>query len=136
MIEVWRHHRVIGNVVVAGLVGLFLVLLLTNFARTSELVSEIRHTQVANTTLARETHESTRLIKSCVTPGGRCYERGQRQTGAAVTTLNRYVLLSASCTAHIATATHGLAGISQTELTKLITACVRSQLMVAQQQQR
>lgn len=133
MIEAWRHHRAVGNAVVMGLIGVFLLLLLANLARTGQLVSEIRHTQLANTSLAQDTHESTALIRSCVTPGGKCYERGRKQTGTAVSTLNTYVLLSASCTAHIATATHGLQGISQTELTKLITACVRSQLMIADQ---
>lgn len=132
MIEVWRHHRVAGNIVVAVLVGSFLVLLLTNFARTGELVAQIRQTQLTNTSLARETHESTALIKSCVTPTGECYKRNRRQTGAAVDTLNKYVVLSAGCTAKIATATH-LEGISRVELTKLITACVRSQLVMERQ---
>lgn len=96
----------------------------------------IRSTQVHTASLAEETHKSTALIESCVNPGGKCYQRAKQRTGDAVGQLNRYVVLSASCTAHIATATHGLAGISQTDLTKLITACVRSQLAIQAQRER
>lgn len=140
MIELWRHHRTVGNILVGLLVGVFLVLLLAAVQRTGETAAAIRAQQVKNQAILRHTRHaardaatSARLIESCVNPGGSCYERGQRQTGDAVGKLNQYILLSASCTAHIATATHGLVGISQTDLTKLITACVRSQLTVQQQ---
>lgn len=97
MIEGWRTHRVIGNVVVATLVGIFLVLLLTNVARTGDLVSAIRETQQTNTGLTRETHSTTDLIKSCVEPTGKCYLRGQRKTAGAVASINRVVILAAAC---------------------------------------
>lgn len=93
----------------------------------------IRGTQLHTASLAEETHRNTALIQSCVNPDGDCYKRGQRRTGDAVNTLNQTIVLSASCTAHIAVATHGLEGISQTALTKLITACVRSQFVIHQQ---
>jgi hypothetical protein len=97
VIEVWRHHRVIGNVVVFSLVGVFLVLLLTNVARTGDLVSAIRETQKSNTGLTRETHSTTDLIRSCVDPSGRCFKRGQRRTAQAVADINRVIVLAAAC---------------------------------------
>jgi hypothetical protein len=47
-------------------------------------------------TLTRIKAQST-LIKSCTTPGESCYERGQRQTGDAVASINRVIIASASC---------------------------------------
>lgn len=37
------------------------------------------------------------LITSCTTPGGACYERGQQQTGDAVSNINRVIIAAASC---------------------------------------
>jgi hypothetical protein len=39
-------------------------------------------------------------IRSCTTPGGSCYERGQAQTAAAVAQINQAALIAAFCAAH------------------------------------
>lgn len=95
--EAWKHHRAIGNAVVGGLIGLFLILLLANIARTSQVVGAIRTTQQSNTSLTRETHSTTQLIRSCVDPDGRCYKQGQKRTAAAVANINRVVILASAC---------------------------------------
>jgi hypothetical protein len=94
----------------------------------------IRGTQVHNTQITADTHtaaEQTRetadLIQSCVNPHGDCYERSQKRTGSIVGVLNQYVVLSASCTAHLAN--NGVVEhTTQTQLTNIITACVVRQL--------
>lgn len=101
MIEVWRHHRVIGNAVVGGLVGLFLVLMVWNTARIGSIVSAIRQTQQTNTGLARDTHSTTDLIESCVRPEGACYQRAQQRTADAVSNINRVIILAAACSANL-----------------------------------
>lgn len=97
MMELWRHHRAIGNIVVGALIGLFLMLLLANVARTGEVVSTIRETQKSNTLLTKDTHSTADLIESCVNPDGECYLRGQRRTASAVADINRVVILAAAC---------------------------------------
>jgi hypothetical protein len=128
MIELWRHHRIVGNALVALLVGVFLLLLLGNLQSTGNAVDAIRDSQKANQSTLHTTQDTAQLIKSCVTPGGECYERGQEQTGEAVGGINRYVVLSAACAVKIATDTPDLETISRRTLTKLVTACVQSQL--------
>lgn len=44
----------------------------------------VRQTQVANTDRAKDTQDLAEQIRSCTSPGGKCYERGQKQTAKAV----------------------------------------------------
>ena len=44
----------------------------------------IRQTQVVNAERAQDTQSLTEQIRSCTSPGGKCYERGQKQTAKAV----------------------------------------------------
>jgi hypothetical protein len=67
--EAWKHHRAVGNVVVGALIGLFLVLLLANIARTGEVCQAIRTTQQSNTSLTRETHSHDPAHQELRRPG-------------------------------------------------------------------
>lgn len=50
----------------------------------------IRETQVNNRTLLN-------TINDCTQPTGKCYRAGQKRTGDAVASINRVVILAASC---------------------------------------
>lgn len=39
------------------------------------------------------------IVKDCTTPGGECFERGQRATGDAVGSINKVTILVARCQA-------------------------------------
>lgn len=130
--EVWRHHRVIGNVVVGALVGVFLVLLLTttsrtgdNTAATRELVTAIRETQTTNTAVVQDTHATAELIKSCVEPSGDCFRQGQRRTATAVADINRVVILAAACASGLPP------GMSVSDRQTRISSCVIDRLAVS-----
>lgn len=104
MIDAWRHHRVVGNALVGLLVGLFLVLLLTNTSRTGRLVVAIRQTQESNTKinatnadLLQRVAKLSHRVASCTTPGKRCYQHAQRRTASAVGDINQVVILAAAC---------------------------------------
>jgi hypothetical protein len=88
------------------------------------LVGLIRSTQIDNTAKAdardetiANTARTLRLVRSCVTPSGKCYERGQAQTAEAVGNINRVVILAAACAAQMPGGT-----------VESITKCVTDQL--------
>lgn len=122
--EVWRHHRIVGNVVVGALVGLFLMLLLVNVSRTGAIVETIRETQKSNTTLTQDTHTTADLIKSCVEPSGDCFRQGQRRTASAVADINRVVILAAACASGLPP------GMSVSDRQAHIQTCVIDRLAV------
>lgn len=112
-------------------VGISLGLLLIFSAVT---VSQIRGQQVSSAgTLksadkaAQAAEQTANEIHSCVTPGQPCYERSQKQTGAAVSTINRVIILAAACAADLPP--HLTVDQRETR----ITACVTDRLTLAQQ---
>lgn len=62
---------------------------------------QIRDTQVDNTEKNDKQTQVLKIIRSCTSPGGECYERSQRRTAKAVGDIGRYVLLSAACAAAV-----------------------------------
>ena len=70
----------------------------------------------------RDTKASLALIRSCTSPGGECYKRGQQQTGAAVATINRVVILAAACSVGLPR------GLSVDERQTRIQSCVIERL--------
>jgi hypothetical protein len=129
--ELWRQHRAIGNAVIGAMVGLFLVVVLANLSRTGEIVSTIRTTQKTNTqinltnrSLLHEVAHLSKRIKSCTTPGEKCYDAGQKRTGHAVANINRVVILAAAC----AVGQHGTVA----EIQNAIQTCVIDRLAADQ----
>jgi hypothetical protein len=81
--ELWR--RVFQVVVVTSLIATLSLLL---------------YLMVQSAGRGKENHELLTRVTSCTTPGGDCYQRGQSNTGAAVATINKVVILTASCATH------------------------------------
>jgi hypothetical protein len=48
-------------------------------------------------TLSDQNHRLVARIESCTSPGGECYQRGQKQTGEAVENINKFVIWAAEC---------------------------------------
>lgn len=72
--------------------------------------------------LALNNRETLQRVKGCTTPGQACYERGRRQTGAAVTSINEVSVLAAACAADLPP------GLTQQKRTALVIECVQEQL--------
>ena len=93
-------------------IGYLLVLVTVSSVTTAQLAKEIRQSQVHNSPkidnslkAARAARRGTHLIRDCVTPQGKCYQRGKHQTGAAVNRLTEVVIYAASCASELAPAT-------------------------------
>lgn len=84
------QRRGLWYALIGILAGALVVLVIVRVAQTADLVSEIRHSQVTN-------HQTLHAIKDCTRPDGRCYQRGQRRTARAVSSINRVVILAAAC---------------------------------------
>lgn len=63
------------------------------------VVVATRGTQQTNVPKIDNTETTLELVQDCVTPGGKCYERGQRQTADAVQSLNEAAIDAASSAA-------------------------------------
>lgn len=61
------------------------------------LTVENYHRGVENRDTLHALAEQSVLIKSCTTPGEPCFLRAKRQTGRAVSSINRVVILAAAC---------------------------------------
>lgn len=101
------------------LIGLATGALLAGLLSVPVVVSQIRSTQVDNTQKQDKQVDTLRLIRSCTTPGKRCYERGQRQTAKAVA-----LLLTGNVNA-LACAMQVPGGTSVDRTIVLITTCLR-----------
>lgn len=108
------------GVVVMGLVLLAVV----TIVRTTTLVELIREDQKAGQARSKETNRIANQIESCTTPAGECYQRSQRNTGAAVSTINEITVYAAACASQPAT----LAAPNVERRIELITACVQASL--------
>lgn len=111
-----------------GCLGMGLVMsVLYVVLQSAVTVHAIRDTQKTNLQTNLNSAKVLKLIQSCVTPKGKCAERGAKSQAGFAGQLNQYVVLSASCTAKLTL--DGLPpGIDQDELTRMITSCVLSQL--------
>lgn len=92
-----RRRRVIGWTVVGLAAGLIIVAMVVASIGGLSKSTVIREQQITNTKKIDDTARILRLVRSCTTPGQPCYERGQRQTAAAVGDINQVVVLAASC---------------------------------------
>lgn len=82
-------------IVCATLFSVFVAILLL----TAVLL--VRQTQLDNARRAEDTRELAEQIKSCTTPGGECFQRGEKRTAAAVGAIGvvnkRSAAAAASC---------------------------------------
>lgn len=67
------------------------------FVRQATLTAQIRDTQVTNTRARESSDKVLTTIEDCTQPAGKCYQRGQKQTAAAVGDINRVVILASAC---------------------------------------
>lgn len=88
-----RRVLVARNLTVALAALLFLGMLFT----TTYVVVTMRTTQVTNTGTLETSKKTLAAIRSCTTPGRKCYDAGQKRTAAAVGDINRVVILAAAC---------------------------------------
>lgn len=92
-----RRHRPAFGAALGILVGLLIVALVVLIARTYTLTDQIRTAQVTNSRNIETSQETLDAVRSCTTPGRKCYERGKTQTAGAVANINRVVILAAAC---------------------------------------
>ena len=76
--------------VIGALVATLVVGLIWTQTQMTERTKAIRAAQESSTA-------SLRVIKDCTRPQGQCFERGQRQTGQAVATINEVSIIAAAC---------------------------------------
>lgn len=93
-----RHLRWVG---IALLVALFLVGITTSAIVGAVNSTLIREQQKTNTSTLNSAEETAKLVEDCTSPGGKCYERGQRSTSSAVGDIGRVTVLAAACSAEL-----------------------------------
>jgi hypothetical protein len=71
-------------------VGILLLGTLALLVRTWSVTDQIRTAQETNAGVLE-------AVQDCTQPGGDCFQRGQKQTAAAVGDINRVVILAAAC---------------------------------------
>jgi glutaminase len=89
--------RRLRGVLVALLVATCVILVVSRIAQTAQLAAEIRGSQVTNTKTLNNSDQVLKVIQDCTQPDGECYKRGQSQTAAAVSSINKVVILAAAC---------------------------------------
>jgi hypothetical protein len=81
-----------------ALTGAFLVVLLT---ATALMMGTLVYLAVRNGQLITTVRQGNARLVDCTTPGGKCYERGNRQTGQAVTGITDVELAANYCAAQL-----------------------------------
>lgn len=76
---------------------LVVTVLLKVATQTNEVTRGIAEQQKTNTTRNKTIEALTKQIRSCTNPEGACAKRGQKQTGQAVGSINKVVILAAAC---------------------------------------
>lgn len=76
--------------VIGVLAAALVILAAFTILRSSLVLDKVRSTQI-------DSRETALAIKDCTTPGRPCFERGQKQTAAAVASINRVAILAAAC---------------------------------------
>ena len=115
---------------IAAAVSLVLIaaIFLTATLTAAFKATAIRGTQESNTVKVDVQSETLKLVKDCVTPGGVCYERGQRQTASAVGALNDGAKISAAAAAACAAQPDIQQAPNVQSRTKLILRCMNGTL--------
>jgi len=119
----------LGTLATSLLMGVLYLVVATweNSHEANDTTQAIRDTQKTNTANAQKTTKLLHLVKSCVTPDGKCAKRSAKSQAGFAGALNQYNVLSASCAAKLII-TGVPPGVSQDQLTRMITRCVVVQL--------
>lgn len=94
-----RRNVLWALMVLAGVV--VVVAVVTSTIVSARNTALIRQTQLTNTGILKSTKQTAELVEECTTPGGECYERGQENTGKAVSDIGRVTVLAAACAASL-----------------------------------
>lgn len=78
---------------VAAIIGVVVTTSIVSATKSTE----VRGTQVDNTKTLNYSKETLQLLKDCIEPGGKCYERSQENTAGAVSSITQYAVYAAVC---------------------------------------
>lgn len=90
-------HRPAAWAALYVLLAVTFVAMVLLIARTYTVTSDIRGSQVENTKARKSSDATLDAVRSCTTPGRKCFEAGKQQTAGAVANINRVVILAAAC---------------------------------------
>jgi hypothetical protein len=88
-----RRALIAARLTIVGLV----VFMVASIVALLYAVSVIRGTQQNNAPKIDNTEETLKLVKDCVLPGGKCFERGQKQTADAVGSISLRQVAAVAC---------------------------------------
>lgn len=84
---------------------IFIVLLafvvVLSFATNAYALFIIRQTQLEGSPAVQRIDRLSAIVADCVTPTGKCYERGQKQTATAVASINEVTVYAVACALEI-----------------------------------
>jgi heme exporter protein D len=109
--------RKYGWAVVGVMVASLILLFVYSLKQTSETVAVIREAQEANAAQREANDRVLEKIRSCTTPGEKCFRQSQRRTAKVVADINQVTVLAAVCAANASQPT-----------VPVIEECIREQL--------
>lgn len=112
-----NRRRFVG-LVIGVLAGALVAALLAG----AIVAAQIRGTQLDRLPQVEQNDETLQIVKDCTQVGGKCYQRGQRQTAAILTSAQKIIILSAACSLDVDAAQ------SVEERVQQITGCVTQRL--------
>lgn len=92
----------------------------------ADTAQAIRDTQKNNHQLLKRIAALSHSIDDCTKPGGKCFERGQRQTGKAVSSISREAIVRSACTIILSKQT--TTATQPVDLTQQIASCIKDTL--------
>lgn len=111
--RVRKYGWAIVGVMVASLILLFVY----SLKQTAETVATIREAQKVNFAAREANDRVLAKIRSCTTPGEKCFQESQRRTAQVVADINQVTVLAAVCAANAPQPT-----------VPIIEECIREQL--------
>lgn len=90
-------HRQLLTAIIAGGLGLLVIIAVASVCISAVTASKIRETQTKNSPLLVSTNKTLQIIEDCTTPGMPCYDRGQAATASAIGDINRVAIIAAAC---------------------------------------
>lgn len=121
--ELWKRVVI---VVTAAMVAVVLGLLLVLIGQVSDVIGQVRATQLEGTPTGRKLVSSADRILDCTDPEGDCYKENQKNTAALLGTVQRIIVLAAACAVDVTPAQ----SVEQRE--DAITLCITKQFAAEQ----
>lgn len=98
MLDESAHHKNQRAELARRIVWLLaLVLTVVVIGTVVALVVSIRNTQIEGTPLGKEIQKSNERIMSCTTPGGKCYEDGNKRSATFIASINTVTIYAVTC---------------------------------------